>query len=38
MQASCGHRRRHKKTPPAKIVKPAGGETPIAQGALHYKL
>nr|DAD81034.1 MAG TPA: hypothetical protein [Siphoviridae sp. ctGFb30] len=38
MRTSTGRRRRHKKTPPAKIVKPAGGETPIAQGALYYKL
>lgn len=28
-----GARRRHKKTPPAKIVKPAGGENPIAHRA-----
>lgn len=32
-RASCGRRRRHKKTPPAKIVKPAGGENPIAHRA-----
>nr|DAS67605.1 MAG TPA: hypothetical protein [Caudoviricetes sp.] len=32
-RASCGRRRRHKKTPPAKSVKPAGGENPIAHRA-----
>ena len=31
MQAPCGRCRRHKKTPPAKIVKPAGGENPIVE-------